>query len=39
MKDLVLLVADKETRKISLRRCGDEAFLRLRAQLLAWFSN
>jgi hypothetical protein len=25
--------------KISLRRCGDEAFIRLRKQLLAWFAK
>ena len=25
--------------KISLRRCGDEAFIRLRKQLLEWFAK
>ena len=25
--------------KISLRRCGDEAFARLRKQLVTWFPN
>jgi hypothetical protein len=25
--------------RISLRRCGDEAFIRLRKQLLEWFAK
>jgi hypothetical protein len=27
------------TERISLRRCGDEAFIRLRKQLLGWFAK